>query len=116
MKFTISEEANPFNFFDAIGFDYVEAVRESIENKFPLLSIKERELLFEENSDSIHEIIQEMKHSEAICDYHLEDIEVNEATGTWGYALYDVDDDLSIVRSRLKNEVIGLINPLLINS
>ena len=105
LKFTLEEITLPFSFLDAVDFSYYDSVTDALKVKYPTFTEEDCDKYQEMHTDAISEIMHDLKY--CLADYKVEELEVNEATGTWGYISYELDD-LNVVRNMLDNETQAL--------
>jgi len=94
-KFTLDKHLLPFNFFDEIDFSYKKLAINCIRQKFNHLSESEIENVFIENDDNFQNILFELynlSELDYLEYYWVGDYEIDEASGTWAYSEFEVDD------------------------
>jgi hypothetical protein len=113
-KFTIAEDELPFDFLEKISISWSNIALECIKKKFTDLSISECERIYNKNFDLLSDKLYELRDSDIINNNCIEEEEINESSGTWGYFHYVVDD-VEKVKSELEEEIRDLLDDILNN-
>jgi hypothetical protein len=104
ISFTVAETELPFSFFEEIEVSYEDIALNCIKDKYLEYTASQIELLYEKHISLIEERLFDLKNSDIINDYCVGQIEVDEATGTWGYLEFEILD-----LSKAQSEVIAII-------
>ena len=110
--FTIGEDLFIWNYFSKIEFKFDSFVIGYIKLHFPQLTEEECEKVYEKNYDLFTDFEYEIKNSDEIQWYCVGENEVDEASGTWGYYTFRIED-LEEARTKLKDLLEGLFEDVI---
>jgi hypothetical protein len=109
IQFTISEDSFPYSFFEEINFSFENIAIGCIKKKFPKLSQSELKKNYDDHDSDFDDILKtELKESHTIMNCWIDDTEVDEGSGSWGYSTYEIEN-VGDVKLKLEEEVTILI-------
>ena len=113
IQFTISEDSFPYSFFEEINFSFENIAIGCIKRKFQKLSQSELKKIYDDHDCDFDEILNnKLKESHTIKSCWIDDAEVDEGSGTWGYSTYEIEN-VKDVKLKLEQEVTILIQKVI---
>ncbi len=94
-QFSISKDSLVWGFLKEMNIDFESAFTRVFQKKFPNYTKSQVEEFLAEHWDEITEPIEEYRGTlyDSIDFLSSEDEEVEESSGTWGYAIFSIEDE-----------------------
>lgn len=102
----------PFAFFKALDISWESIAGKMIQSYYPDLTDEEYGLILDHHNVVLYNLIYELKDSDTIQDYWLDDEEVDGTMGTWGFSKFEIDDP-TLVKINCEKEIESLVRSLL---
>jgi hypothetical protein len=102
----------PHSFFDALEISWQEIAFNMIKIRFPNLKEEECELFLDKNYELLHDGLLELRDSDSIQDYWIGEDERDGTMGTWGWAMFEIEDT-NKAKMNCEKEIESMINSLL---
>jgi hypothetical protein len=104
----------PYSFFDALEISWAKIACSMIKIRFPNLGEEECELFLEKNYELLRDGLWELRNSDSINDYWIGEYEIDGGMGTWGWAMFEIEDTHK-AKMNCEKEIEAMINSLLNN-
>lgn len=116
LEFTLDDENIIWGFFEELNISHQDLFLEIIQEKLRIIIQKDNENEFLEHfDDELQEFIGECGIRHFIEAEGIEEYEEDESTGTWGYYVFEIDDEeltKASIEKELKNELAKLVKKL----
>src|SRR5688572_9721479 len=115
-KFTLCEEALIWDFFDELDISYLAIFQEELQKIIPKLTEEEADTILEELSDDVHNALTDSDLVGEIKSWAVEEFEVEEASGLWGYYTFEIDEEseeISSIKHMTKEAAVVIIDQMM---